>query len=92
MCEFGRDSGGSTGVPTDDGGDKSIEDLSRKGKASNSGVKRIGALVPDGWYSSGPVLHGELVTVPTLHEVGQEESDRLSNGAGESLEMTDMVS
>jgi hypothetical protein len=60
--------------------------------ASSSGVKHIGTLVFDGWYMSGAMLHGELVTVFMLLEVGQEESERLSKGAGESHELTDMSS
>jgi hypothetical protein len=52
----------------------------------------MGALVPEGWYRSGPVLAGELVMVAMLLEVGQELNDRRLNGAGESMEVADMVS
>jgi len=35
---------------------------------------------------------GELVMVAMLLELGQELTDRRSNGAGESIDVTDMVS
>ena len=41
---------------------------------------------------SGPVLDGVLVTVGMLPELGHEVIQRGSKGAGESIEVADMVS
>ena len=54
---------------------------------SNSGdVKYDGALVLERLYCSGPKLEGVLM------RVGHEVTDRCSKGAGESIEVADMVS
>lgn len=81
-----NEAGGEMGVLTVDVGGDCIRD----GSASSSGVKHIGTLV--GARSAGPMLEGVLVKEWMFPEVCQELIDRDWNGAGESIDVTDMVS